>query len=105
MRALSCSSAIGLVFLATAVRADVTPQEVWANWQAMMTAAGQELTVGNTADSGASIEATDVAVTYKDQLGGSASFSFDHAGQLSDADGVSTAGRWAGFDQADGQPA
>ncbi len=46
IRALSSSSAIALVLFATGAQADVTPQEVWASWQAMMTSAGQEMTVG-----------------------------------------------------------
>lgn len=76
-RALTCSSALALVFLATSATADVTPQEVWASWQAMMTSAGQELTVGNTADSGSAVEVTDVVVSFKDEMGGSASMTFD----------------------------
>lgn len=90
IRALTCSSAIGLVFLATAASADVTPQEVWASWQAMMTSAGQELTVGNTADSGKTVEVTDLAVTHKDQMGGSASISFDKLSFTDNGDGTVT---------------
>ncbi len=89
-RALSCSSAIGLVFLATGAFADVTPQEVWASWQAMMSSAGQELTVGNTSDSGKAVEVTDLAVTYKDQLGGSASVMFDKLTFTDNGDGTVT---------------
>ena len=89
-RALTCSSAIGLVFLATAASADVTPQEVWASWQAMMTSAGQELTVGNTADSGQAVEVSDLAVTYKDQLGGSALLTFDKLVFKDNGDGTVT---------------
>lgn len=89
-RALTCSSAIALVFLATAATADVTPQEVWASWQAMMTSAGQEMTVGNTADSGQAVEVTDVAVTYKDQMGGSTSVTFDKLVFADNGDGTVT---------------
>lgn len=89
-RALTSSSAIGLVFLATGACADVTPQEVWASWQAMMTSAGQEMTVGNTADSGKVVEATDVAVTYKDELGGSALVTFDKLTFTDNGDGTVT---------------
>jgi len=89
-RALTSSSAIGLVFLATGACADVTPQEVWASWQAMMTSAGQEMTVGNTADSGKVVEATDVAVTYKDELGGSALVTFDKLMFTDNGDGTVT---------------
>ena len=89
-RALTCSSAIGLVFLATGACADVTPQEVWASWQAMMTSAGQELTVGNTAASGQAVEVSDLAVTYKDQLGGSALLTFDKLVFKDNGDGTVT---------------
>ncbi|MFM7443614.1 MAG: hypothetical protein ACKO2N_06840, partial [Tabrizicola sp.] len=89
-RALTCSSALALVFLATSAQADVTPQEVWASWQAMMTAAGQELTVGNTADNGSSVEVTDMVVTYKDQLGGGATISFDKLTFTDNGDGTVT---------------
>jgi hypothetical protein len=89
-RALTCSSAIGLVFLATSVSADVTPQEVWESWQAMLTTAGQELTIGNTVDSGAAIEVTDVSVTQKDPMGGSASISFDKLTFTDNGDGTVT---------------
>lgn len=89
-RALTCSSAIGLVFLATAASADVTPQEVWASWQAMMTSAGQDLTVGNTSDSGGTLDVSDVMIAYKDQLGGSASVSFDTLSFKDNGDGTVT---------------
>ncbi len=89
-RALTSSSAIALVFLATGASADVTPQEVWASWQAMMTSAGQELTVGNTSDSGDMVEVTDATVTYTDELGGSASISFDRLTFKDNGDGTVT---------------
>jgi hypothetical protein len=89
-RTLTCSSAIGLVFLATTAGADVTPQEVWESWQAMATSAGQELTVGNTADSGGTVEVTDLAITYKDQMGGSASITFDKLTFADNGDGTVT---------------
>ncbi len=89
-RFLTSSTAIGLVFMATAASADVTPQEVWASWQAMSTSAGQELTVGNTADSGDVVEVTDLAITYKDQMGGSASVSFDKLVFKGNGDGTVT---------------
>ena len=89
-RSLTCTSAIGLVFLVTSASADVTPQEVWESWQAMLTSAGQELTVGNTADSGSAVEVTDVAVTQKDPMGGSASISFDKLTFTDNGDGTVT---------------
>jgi hypothetical protein len=91
-RALTCSSALALVFLATTASAEVTPQEVWESWQAMLTSAGQELTVGNTADNGSSVEVTDVSVTQKDPMGGSASISFDKLTFTDNGDGTVTVG-------------
>lgn len=89
-RALTCSSAIGLVFLATSASADVTPQEVWTSWQAMLTSAGQELTVGSTADSGNRVDVTGLVVAFKDQMGGSASVSFDKLSFAANGDGTVT---------------
>lgn len=89
-RTLTCSTAIGLVFLSTAATADVTPQEVWASWLAMAAAAGQELTVGNTSDNGSAVEATDVVIAYKDELGGSASVTFDTLTFTDNGDGTVT---------------
>ncbi len=90
IRSLTSSSAIALVFLATGAFAEVTPQEVWASWQAMMTSAGQELTVGSTADTGSAVEVTDVSIAYKDELGGSASVSFDSLTFTDNGDGTVT---------------
>ncbi|MFN4202726.1 MAG: DUF2125 domain-containing protein [Tabrizicola sp.] len=89
-RALTSSSAIGLVLLASSATADVTPQEVWASWQAMLTAAGQQLTIGSTADNGSSVEVTGLEVSYKDQMGGSASVSFDKVSFAANGDGTVT---------------
>ncbi|RYI21032.1 MAG: DUF2125 domain-containing protein [Acetobacteraceae bacterium] len=88
IRTLTCSSALSLVFLASAATADVTPQEVWASWQAMMTSAGQEMTVGNTADTGSAVEVTDMVVSYKDQLGGAATVNFDKLTFTDNGDGT-----------------
>lgn len=89
-RALTCSSAIALVFLASGASAEVTPKEVWDSWQAMLTSAGQELTVGNTADNGGTLDVTDVQIAYKDDLGGSASVSFDKLSFVDNGDGTVT---------------
>jgi hypothetical protein len=90
IRALHGSSAIVLVFLASTAAAEVTPQEVWDSWQAMMTSAGQELTVGATADAGGTLDVSDVSVAYKDDLGGSASVSFDKLSFKDNGDGTVT---------------
>jgi hypothetical protein len=87
-RALLCSSAIVLVSFATVASADVTPQEVWESWQAMLTSSGQELTVGNTADSGSAVEVSDVVIAFKDKMGGGASVTFDKLSFADNGDGT-----------------
>lgn len=89
-RALTCSSAIALALFATSARADVTPQEVWDSWQAVLTSAGQELTVGATAENGGVLEVSDIALSYKDDLGGSAFVSFDKLSFADNGDGTVT---------------
>jgi hypothetical protein len=71
VRIPAATTALAVVLPVTAAFADVTPEEVWANWQAMATAAGQELTVGAVAQNGDALEATDIVVTFSDELGGS----------------------------------
>ena len=88
IRNLTCSSALALVFVATSASADVTPQEVWASWQAMATAAGQELTVGNTSDTGDAVEVTDIVIAFRDDLGGSASVTMDSLTFTDNGDGT-----------------
>lgn len=56
----------------------------------MLTSAGQELTIGNTADNGSSVEVTGLAVAYKDQMGGSAAVSFDKVTFAGNGDGTVT---------------
>jgi hypothetical protein len=82
------SSALALIFLATGAMADLTPEEVWENWQALSTSMGQELTVGGTARNGDTLEVTGVALTFKDDLGGSFSASFDKLAFKDNGDGT-----------------
>lgn len=89
-RAITCSTAIALVFAASGASGEVTPKEVWDSWQAMLTSSGQELTVGTTTDSGGVLEVLDVGVTYKDQMGGSANVSFDKLTFKDNGDGTVT---------------
>ncbi len=70
-RKLSTSTALALVFFCSAAQAAVTPEEVWESWQAFSTGAGQELTVGSAARNGDTLEVKDLAITFKDDLGGS----------------------------------
>lgn len=55
-----------------------------------MTSAGQELTVGNASEAPGAVDVTDVTVAYKDQLGGSASVSFDKLSFKDNGDGTVT---------------
>lgn len=87
-RMLSCSTALALVLSASGALADVTPEEVWESWQALSTAAGQELTVGGTAKNGDTLEVTGVVMTFKDETGGSASASFDKLSFKDNGDGT-----------------
>jgi Uncharacterized protein conserved in bacteria (DUF2125) len=85
---LTSASTLAVVLIASAASADVTPQEVWDNWQAMTTSAGQELTVGATTPTAKGLEVTDVQITFKDQMGGSSSVSFDRLGFADNGDGT-----------------
>ena len=87
-RTLFCSTALALVFTATGVSADVTPEEVWESWQALSTAAGQELTVGGTARNGDTLDVTDLVMTHTDDLGGSFSMSLDKMSFKDNGDGT-----------------
>lgn len=84
------STTLALVLSASVASAAVTPQEVWESWQAMVTSAGQELTVGGTVESGGTLEVTDILVAYKDELGGSASVTFDKLTFADNGDGTVT---------------
>lgn len=86
-RTLACSSALALVFSASATWA-VTPEEVWDSWQALVTSAGQELVVGGTARNGDTLEVTALVVTHTDDLGGSASVSIDQLAFQDNGDGT-----------------
>lgn len=72
-----CSTAIVTILSVSTAFADVTPEEVWENWQAMSTSTGQDMTVGGTARNGDTLEVTEIVVTQKDPMGGSASVSLD----------------------------
>lgn len=87
-RMLTSSTALALVFLAQAASADVTPAEVWANWQALVASAGQELTFDNVAETGDAIEVTGALLTYTDDLGGSFTASIDSIVFADNGDGT-----------------
>lgn len=54
------SAAAILMATTLAARADITPAELWQDWQAQATASGQTLTVGDTVESGSTLTLTDV---------------------------------------------
>lgn len=85
-----CSTAIVTILGAGPVLADVTPEEVWDNWQAMSTSAGQEMTVGGSARNGDTLEVSDIVITHKDPMGGTASVSFDKLSFKDNGDGTVT---------------
>jgi hypothetical protein len=87
-RILAASTAFSLVCTATGAMAAVTPEEVWESWQALSTAAGQELTVGNAARNGDTLEVTGVVVTYKDELGSTFSATIDRVNFKDNGDGT-----------------
>lgn len=85
-----CSTAIVTVFSISTVMADVTPEEVWENWQVMSTSAGQEMTIGGSARNGDTLDVTDIVITHKDPMGGSASVIFDKLAFTDNGDGTVT---------------
>lgn len=86
-RLLSSSTALALV-LASAAQADVTPEEVWANWQALVTSAGQELTVGEVKRDGDTLAVTGLVITLKDDLGGAFAADIDTMNFKDNGDGT-----------------
>lgn len=87
-RTLACTTALLLVLSAEAARAEVTPEEVWTNWQALVTAAGQQLTFDSAAQTGDALDVTGLVLTYKDDLGGSFSASIDKMSFADNGDGT-----------------
>jgi hypothetical protein len=87
-RTLASTTALSLVLLAQAAFAEVTPAEVWANWQALATSAGQEIAFDNVAESGDAIEVTGLLITYTDDLGGSFSANIDKVNFADNGDGT-----------------
>ncbi len=85
-----CSTAIVTILSVSAAFADVTPEEVWENWQAMSTSTGQDMTVGGSVRNGDTLEVTEIVVTQKDPMGGSASVSFDKLSFKDNGDGTVT---------------
>jgi hypothetical protein len=60
---LSGGTALAILMMTTAAHANLTADQVWANWQAMGETSGQAYTVGNSARSGDTLTLTDVGIT------------------------------------------
>lgn len=87
-RMLPCTTALSLVLVAGSAGAEVTPEEVWANWQALATAAGQQLTFDSAAKNGDALDVSGIVLTYTDDLGGSFSASIDKMSFKGNGDGT-----------------
>jgi hypothetical protein len=87
-RTLASIATLSLALIAQTATADVTPTEVWGNWQALATSAGQQLTFDSVADTGGAVEVTGLLITYTDDLGGSFSASIDKITFTDNGDGT-----------------
>ncbi len=87
-RTLACTTALSLVLAAQTALADVTPQEVWTNWQALVSGAGQQLTFDTAAQNGDALDVTGLLLTYTDDLGGSFTASIDKMSFQGNGDGT-----------------
>jgi hypothetical protein len=87
---LTSTTALSLVLMAQAASAEVTPAEVWGNWQTLVTSAGQDLTFDNVAESDDQVEVTGAVLTYADDLGGSFSARIDSIVFADNGDGTVT---------------
>jgi hypothetical protein len=85
---MASSTALSLVLLAQGAVAEVTPAEVWANWQALATSAGQEVTVDSATETADAVEVTGMVITYTDDLGSSFSASIDRLTFADNGDGT-----------------
>lgn len=57
------SSTAAVALLSSAAFADVTPEDIWNNWQEELTVSGQTLTTGSAAQDGDAFVVTDLVVT------------------------------------------
>lgn len=67
--ALRASTALFLVLSTGSAMADVTPEEVWANWQAASTAYGQQMTATSVARSGDTLVVEGLTIRMDDPSG------------------------------------
>lgn len=87
-RILSCSTALSLCLGAQTVLADVTPEEVWQNWQALATMAGQDLTFDSATQDGDTLAVSGLMLTFTDEMGGSFSANLDTMNFKDNGDGT-----------------
>ena len=87
-RTLSCTTALALVLGGQAALADVTPEEIWQNWQALATTAGQDVTFDSATRTGDTLEVSGLVVTFTDEMGGSFSANLDTMNFKDNGDGT-----------------
>jgi len=71
----------------TAAQADITPEEVWANWQSMMEGMGQTVAVGSSARDGDTLVVSGIALSNEIE-GGTFSVTIDEARLRDRGDGT-----------------
>jgi Uncharacterized protein conserved in bacteria (DUF2125) len=64
------STAVAALMIGQAAFADVTPEEIWQNWQDMSASAGQTITAESAERDGDTLTLTNVAVGFDDAAGG-----------------------------------
>jgi hypothetical protein len=83
---LAGSTAALALFAGTAAFADVTPEEVWENWQAMLTSSGQTVTTSDVSRDGDTLVVSGLTLSYEKD-GGSFSASIDELDFTENDDG------------------
>lgn len=87
-RILSCSTALALCLWAQAVQADVTPEDVWQNWQALAASTGQDMTFDSATRTGDTLKVSGLLLTFTDDMGGSFSANLDQMDFKDNGDGT-----------------
>lgn len=82
------TTVLSLILSAGAATAEVTPAEVWANWQALATSAGQQVSFDSVSETGSAVEVTGLLITYTDDLGGSFTATIDKVTFADNGDGT-----------------
>lgn len=86
-RILSCSTALALVLSAQPILADVTPEEVWANWQGLAASSGQDITFESETKTGDTLVVTKLVTAVSDPEGGNFTATIDQVSFKDNGDG------------------